>query len=189
MHTLDNSTKSHSLWPLLYRHQDRDLNTSLQPARDLKSTKSQFLSQPNTNVNKSENASPPINTISITKPLETSTIQTTSIRIATHPTESNGITKSTKELNHSSSTPKETTYLPHSRGNNPPQISSTTERSFSYNVVNHKSSRQSHKSHSNGTNHGQQLPNAMWGRWQKWTKCSRSCGGGVMAQTRHCLSR
>lgn len=33
------------------------------------------------------------------------------------------------------------------------------------------------------------LSNAMWGRWEKWTKCSRSCGGGIMSQFRPCLSR
>lgn len=30
---------------------------------------------------------------------------------------------------------------------------------------------------------------AAWGRWHPWTTCSRSCGGGVMSQTRECLSR
>lgn len=30
---------------------------------------------------------------------------------------------------------------------------------------------------------------AAWGRWHPWTICSRSCGGGVMSQTRECLSR
>ncbi|XP_058850871.1 thrombospondin type-1 domain-containing protein 4-like isoform X1 [Acipenser ruthenus] len=28
-----------------------------------------------------------------------------------------------------------------------------------------------------------------WGRWGPWTACSRSCGGGVMEQTRPCLPR
>lgn len=30
---------------------------------------------------------------------------------------------------------------------------------------------------------------AVWGRWQPWTECSRSCGGGVMSQSRQCLDR
>lgn len=30
---------------------------------------------------------------------------------------------------------------------------------------------------------------AAWGRWHPWTTCSRSCGGGVMSQSRVCLSR
>lgn len=30
---------------------------------------------------------------------------------------------------------------------------------------------------------------ATWGRWHPWTICSRSCGGGVMSQSRVCLSR
>lgn len=34
-----------------------------------------------------------------------------------------------------------------------------------------------------------QRSNAFWGRWQAWTSCSRSCGGGVMSQSRSCLSR
>ncbi|XP_013362186.1 PREDICTED: ADAMTS-like protein 2 isoform X2 [Chinchilla lanigera] len=28
-----------------------------------------------------------------------------------------------------------------------------------------------------------------WGEWTKWTACSRSCGGGVMSQERHCLQQ
>lgn len=26
-----------------------------------------------------------------------------------------------------------------------------------------------------------------WGEWAKWTACTRTCGGGVMTQERHCL--
>lgn len=29
----------------------------------------------------------------------------------------------------------------------------------------------------------------VWGQWQPWTQCSRSCGGGVMSQSRQCLNR
>ncbi|XP_076007219.1 ADAMTS-like protein 2 [Genypterus blacodes] len=28
-----------------------------------------------------------------------------------------------------------------------------------------------------------------WGEWAKWTACTRTCGGGVMAQERHCLKQ
>ncbi|XP_009186175.2 ADAMTS-like protein 2 isoform X1 [Papio anubis] len=28
-----------------------------------------------------------------------------------------------------------------------------------------------------------------WGEWTKWTACSRSCGGGVTSQERHCLKQ
>lgn len=58
---------------------------------------------------------------------------------------------------------------------------STTEHSITYNVTveNPKPSKP----------RARKLSNAAWGRWQKWTKCSRSCGGGVMSQSRHCLSR
>lgn len=59
----------------------------------------------------------------------------------------------------------------------------TTERSIEYNAtvdgsINSVISKRKKK-----------LSNAMWGRWEKWTKCSRSCGGGVMSQFRPCLSR
>lgn len=61
----------------------------------------------------------------------------------------------------------------------------TTENSITYNVTVDKFNRAQtiHKVKS------RRLSNAAWGRWQKWTKCSRSCGGGVMSQSRHCLSR
>ncbi|XP_059503744.1 ADAMTS-like protein 2 isoform X3 [Stegostoma tigrinum] len=28
-----------------------------------------------------------------------------------------------------------------------------------------------------------------WGEWSSWSTCSRSCGGGVMSQERHCLQQ
>ncbi|XP_034027024.1 ADAMTS-like protein 2 isoform X1 [Thalassophryne amazonica] len=28
-----------------------------------------------------------------------------------------------------------------------------------------------------------------WGEWAKWTACTRTCGGGVMLQERHCLKQ
>lgn len=61
----------------------------------------------------------------------------------------------------------------------------TTEHSITYNVTVDKLNRAQivHKFKS------RKLSNAVWGRWQKWTKCSRSCGGGVMSQSRQCLSR
>lgn len=61
----------------------------------------------------------------------------------------------------------------------------TTEHSITYNVTVNDLKRVPavHKLKS------RRLSNAGWGRWQKWTKCSRSCGGGVMSQSRLCLSR
>lgn len=61
----------------------------------------------------------------------------------------------------------------------------TTEHSVTYNVTVDKLNRAQivHKFKT------RKLSNAIWGRWQKWTKCSRSCGGGVMSQSRQCLSR
>lgn len=58
---------------------------------------------------------------------------------------------------------------------------STTEHSITYNVTVNNPKRVQQKS--------RRVSNAGWGRWQKWTKCSRSCGGGVMSQSRSCLSR
>lgn len=58
---------------------------------------------------------------------------------------------------------------------------STTEHSITYNVTVNDLKRVQQKS--------RRISNAGWGRWQKWTKCSRSCGGGVMSQSRLCLSR
>lgn len=61
----------------------------------------------------------------------------------------------------------------------------TTEHSITYNVT---------ADHPKGVQpanraKARRLSNAIWGKWQKWTKCSRSCGTGVMSQSRHCLSR
>lgn len=63
-------------------------------------------------------------------------------------------------------------------------LTTTTEHSIAYNVTanNQRGVRINRPK-------GRKLSNAIWGRWQKWTKCSRSCGGGVMSQSRHCLSR
>lgn len=33
------------------------------------------------------------------------------------------------------------------------------------------------------------LRTAIWGPWSTWSHCSRSCGGGVMSQSRQCLQR
>lgn len=63
--------------------------------------------------------------------------------------------------------------------------SSTTEHSIMYNVT----FDQLNHSQTNLKSNPRKLTNAVWGRWQKWTKCSRSCGGGVMSQSRQCLSR
>lgn len=189
MHTLDNTTKSSNLGSLYYRHQDRDLTTSIETETNLQSIKSKFWKERN-KLRKTENSSISSNSLIRRKTLDTSTIQTAT---ATQTTGINGVTKTTEELNPSSSTPKQASIsltLPQTTDNNPQPISTTTEHSFPYNVANNKSFRPSYKSHGNSsTTRGQKLSNAMWGRWQKWTRCSRSCGGGVMSQSRHCLSR
>lgn len=61
----------------------------------------------------------------------------------------------------------------------------TTEHSITYNVTadNQKGAQPATRPKA------RKLSNAIWGKWQKWTKCSRSCGGGVMSQSRQCLSR
>ncbi|KPP60854.1 hypothetical protein Z043_121107, partial [Scleropages formosus] len=28
-----------------------------------------------------------------------------------------------------------------------------------------------------------------WGEWSSWSTCSRTCGGGVRSQERHCLQQ
>lgn len=67
----------------------------------------------------------------------------------------------------------------------PSPATATTEHSITYNVTadNPKGVRIVNKAK------GIKMSNAVWGKWQKWTKCSRSCGGGVMSQSRQCVSR
>ncbi|XP_026229570.1 ADAMTS-like protein 2 isoform X2 [Anabas testudineus] len=48
------------------------------------------------------------------------------------------------------------------------------------------------QSHSHGRQHVKQSGNKeevfqWWGEWSSWSSCSRSCGGGVRSQERHCL--
>ncbi|XP_062062845.1 ADAMTS-like protein 2 [Lepus europaeus] len=42
---------------------------------------------------------------------------------------------------------------------------------------------------SNSLEGGADATASWWGEWTKWTACSRSCGGGVMSQERHCLQQ
>ncbi|XP_040819291.1 ADAMTS-like protein 2 [Ochotona curzoniae] len=42
---------------------------------------------------------------------------------------------------------------------------------------------------SNSLEGGTDATASWWGEWTKWTACSRSCGGGVMSQERHCLQQ
>lgn len=65
------------------------------------------------------------------------------------------------------------------------QTPATTEHSITYNVTVNNSNRVQTVRKPKP----RKLSNAVWGRWQKWTKCSRSCGGGIMSQSRDCLSR
>nr|CAH7727294.1 unnamed protein product [Callosobruchus chinensis] len=32
-------------------------------------------------------------------------------------------------------------------------------------------------------------PMGEWSEWSSWSPCSRSCGGGITQQTRHCINR
>ncbi|XP_038574877.1 ADAMTS-like protein 2 isoform X3 [Micropterus salmoides] len=48
------------------------------------------------------------------------------------------------------------------------------------------------QSHSSGSQNVKQTSNKeevfqWWGEWSSWSSCSRSCGGGVRSQERHCL--
>ncbi|XP_008150707.2 ADAMTS-like protein 2 [Eptesicus fuscus] len=42
---------------------------------------------------------------------------------------------------------------------------------------------------SNSLEAGADATASWWGEWTKWTACSRSCGGGVTSQERHCLQQ
>lgn len=40
---------------------------------------------------------------------------------------------------------------------------------------------------SNSLEEGADVTAYWWGEWTKWTACTRTCGGGVKSQERHCL--
>lgn len=42
---------------------------------------------------------------------------------------------------------------------------------------------------SNSLEDQQEVITYWWGEWAKWTACTRTCGGGVMSQERHCLKQ
>ncbi|XP_030647717.1 ADAMTS-like protein 2 [Chanos chanos] len=42
---------------------------------------------------------------------------------------------------------------------------------------------------SNSLEEGLEVITYWWGEWAKWTACTRTCGGGVMSQERHCLKQ
>ncbi|KAL7839703.1 hypothetical protein SRHO_G00263610 [Serrasalmus rhombeus] len=42
---------------------------------------------------------------------------------------------------------------------------------------------------SNSLEDGLEVTTYWWGEWAKWTACTRTCGGGVMSQERHCLKQ
>uniref|UniRef100_A0A671RJ80 ADAMTS-like 2 n=1 Tax=Sinocyclocheilus anshuiensis TaxID=1608454 RepID=A0A671RJ80_9TELE len=42
---------------------------------------------------------------------------------------------------------------------------------------------------SNSLEDGLEVITYWWGEWTKWTACTRTCGGGVMSQERHCLQQ
>uniref|UniRef100_A0A3P9Q228 ADAMTS like 2 n=1 Tax=Poecilia reticulata TaxID=8081 RepID=A0A3P9Q228_POERE len=42
---------------------------------------------------------------------------------------------------------------------------------------------------SNSLEDQQEVTTYWWGEWAKWTACTRTCGGGVMSQERHCLKQ
>ncbi|XP_053137674.1 ADAMTS-like protein 2 isoform X2 [Hemicordylus capensis] len=48
-------------------------------------------------------------------------------------------------------------------------------------------SSQDHVQTSNSLEEGADVTAYWWGEWTKWTACTRTCGGGVKSQERHCL--
>lgn len=134
--------------------------------------------------------------ISTSKTVTTTTLPTTPFVTAESTTA--GITKSTDELQPSNREPNTTSEINSETHINDRMnfnetatnrtvhiTSTTTEHSITYNVTadNPKIGKNVNRSK------GKRPSNALWSRWQKWTKCSRSCGGGVSSQSRECLSR
>lgn len=189
-------------WPSYY-HYRPDLNTTSHNERksrrkpldlQLKSKRKKHQQQI------FENSVLPNESYNITTSTPAITTSTTTLipltSYVTEQTTATGITKTTDELqvtNRVESTTSEINTHINDRMNlnettNSQTIemtSTTTEHSITYNVtaLNPKGVRPANRLK------GMKQSNAIWGRWQKWTKCSRSCGGGVMSQSRLCLNR
>lgn len=198
------SNDNNNLWPLYYRHHKHDLNASFRNDKKPKPLKSTLLNHHRRIKSKNKQQSLSKNPLITNDISEDSKIHLTTVTISplTIDSTTNGITKSTGELNLNitSTTPKMTStpndhiklFISNETTTSKKydELPTTTEHSFSYNVVD-KSNRSLNESRrrQNSTKTKTKISNALWGRWQKWTKCSRNCGGGVMSQSRHCLSR
>lgn len=182
----NNQTQATELWRSFYHHtNDDDLNEITKPKR-MKSSSLLGLRLKSKYRNKyqkfqSSDVSPKNDSIQSPKttaiPYETKTVNATqsTIELSTEKRifepKIDSIT-SNALLNGINSTNKPIEPIP-----------TTTEYSITYNATVNGVTQ------SLNATKQRKLSNAIWGRWQKWTKCSRSCGAGVMSQSRQCLSR
>lgn len=198
MQSLDNGTISNdNLRPLYYRHHKHDLNSTFRHFKRPKPLQSILLTSRRNKIKQKKLQSlsedPLVSDKSENFTIRSTTVTTTPLIVSST---TNGVTKSTDELNantenHDTTTENLITINPDIKSTSSTkqadEIQTTTEHSLSYNVTVDKPNQPSHKLRRK--NSMSKISNAIWSKWEKWTKCSRSCGGGVMSQSRLCLTR
>lgn len=190
-------------WKSYYRYYKPDLNTTTQNDKKYRRKPFQLDLQLKTKRKKQQkqiNSVLPNESFDISTSMPTTTVRPLTTFVTVETTTA-GITKSTDELqsnNREENTTSEINSKIHindrmnlnetttNKINEITSTTTTTEHSITYNVT---ADNPKGVQPANNRSKVRKLSNAIWGKWQKWTKCSRSCGGGVMSQSRLCLSR
>lgn len=190
-------------WKSYYRYYKPDLNTTTQSDKKYRRKPFQLDLQLKTKRKKQQkqiNSVLPNESFDISTSMSTTTVQPLTTFVTVETTTA-GITKSTDELQSSNREENKTSEINSkihiidrmnlnetttSKINKITSTTTTTEHSITYNVT---ADNPKGVQPANSRPKARKLSNAIWGKWQKWTKCSRSCGGGIMSQSRLCLIR
>lgn len=129
-------------------------------------------------------------TITTSTPRTTPTSISTTFSTTPTPTTTEPITKSTVETTLGTTPMHRVEYVTENVLSKEIFKNNSTElRQHSKSLFSSRRKYEVPENHRNTFRKRQHERNSKWGQWQPWTNCSRSCGGGVMSQTRNCLSR